>query len=341
MLGKEAQEHLPTLTNALLRFHTLDIPELVELATEVTTSLETAVNVSRQELFNRQVSLLPDLLQKSELWPKDPLYAHDLQQVEALLSLVSFDSLSPHLSEIISSFSVLLKDSEVEIALRERLLRAIQRLIRLPKENSMDSWNSALPDLVEQILLPSCSWTSNKQSKGLRNEAQTLLFELLKGYSASVPQETFAKVIPTLVSSLEEDSADIRKGACHALEHLFSSSKFTFSDETLAKVEKSLVKRLDDTEDNVRIAASDTLNSLLSVFSPGVEEISSLTKTLGIHLDDSNGSVKSSVANTIRRIASQQPLVVEQVLEETKTKHSDPEFCEELIRFAKSKAESK
>ncbi|XP_041633906.1 dynein assembly factor 5, axonemal-like [Cheilinus undulatus] len=194
------------------------------------------------------------------------------------------------------------------------------------------------------ILLPNLVWQAGRTAAAVRTAALSCLLALLHG-GAVTPGQLLCleeKLLPLLLSALDEDSQMGRLFAHRSLSSILKLAGTSLHPEALNKIYPELVKHLDDSSEEVRSVALQALGLWLSSVTKDYNRdfytahLQLLFQQLLLHLDDPDDSVQGNVLEILKKGSSVHPALLKREVESVRDKHRSPVYCDQLLQHISS-----
>ncbi|TMS14708.1 Dynein assembly factor 5, axonemal [Larimichthys crocea] len=150
------------------------------------------------------------------------------------------------------------------------------------------------------------------------------------------------KLIPLVLSALDEDSQMGRLLACRSLSTTVRLIGTSLHPEALNKIYPELLKRLDDSSEEVRSVALQALGlwltSLTKDYNPEfcTPHLQFLFQQLLLHLDDPDSSVQEQVLEVLKKGSLVHPTLLRREVEAVRDKQRSPLYCDQLLQHISS-----
>lgn len=312
--------------------------------TNVLTQLAESQSVEIADLYKTHTpSLLTVLKTTHHDWTK---HSHHRQLFDTLLLRAGpvLGTESATVMEIFYCNFAVEKDAEVRLsffALLSKLLSNVEGSL-----NSDGEFKHA-QQIIEDIVIPNCIWQNGRVPAAIRTAATTCLWALLQ---SGLVQEvhlrgSIAKLLPPLVSCLDDEYEETRGVVCKVVEQLLRVFRLGFTEDFAAydrlhTLYPELLKRLDDNSDAIRImvlAAWVEYGNCLAAKPYDTQlyrahlEVS--FKGLLIHLDDPDPNVQAAVDTVLRTMAPSGAEELHELAKAAKSKHRDAAKCAAIEAF--------
>ncbi|XP_042248057.1 dynein axonemal assembly factor 5-like [Thunnus maccoyii] len=217
----------------------------------------------------------------------------------------------------------------------------------LDSGNTLDSqghFRNESEKFLCDILLPNLVWHAGRTAAAVRTSVLSCLLALLHG-GAVTPGQLLCmeeKLIPQVLSALEEDSQTGRLLACRSLSTILRLIGSSLHPEALNKVYPELLKRLDDSSEEVRSVALQALglwlSSLTKDYNPELcaPHLQFLFQELLLHLDDPDSSVQDQVLEILKQSSSVHPSLLKREVKAVRDKQRSPLYCHQLLQHISS-----
>ncbi|XP_075880316.1 dynein axonemal assembly factor 5 [Nelusetta ayraudi] len=218
----------------------------------------------------------------------------------------------------------------------------------LDAPNSLDSqgrFGDEAEKFLCDILLPNLVWHAGRTAAAVRTAALSCLLALLHGGALTAGQLlSLEKLIPLVLSALEEDAQTSRMFACRSLSIVLKLTGSSLHPDVLNKIYPHLLKRLDDSSEEVRSVALQALGLWLSglteEYNPEwcAAHLQLLFQQLLLHLDDPDSSVQEQVLEVLKKGSSVHPDLLRRETVAAREKQRTTLYCDQLLRHISSLA---
>ncbi|KAG8006970.1 Dynein assembly factor 5 [Nibea albiflora] len=318
-------------------------PHLIEKALESAQFLCKVQGLdSRMELYRQHMGQLLDWLAASvNTWS-----SYSPQRLQ--LNIIVIQS-GPVIGEFVSQLMPLLRcslQSDKDPEMRMSIFTMLAKLL-LDATNTLDSqghFREESEKFLRDVLLPNLVWRAGRTAAAVRTSALSCLLALLHG-GAITPGQLLCleeKLIPLVLSALDEDSQMGRLLACRSLSTTVRLIGTSLHPEALNKIYPELLKRLDDSSDEVRSVALHALGlwltSLTKDYNPEfcTPHLQFLFQQLLVHLDDPDSSVQEQVLDVLRKGSLVHPTLLRREVEAVRDKQRSPLYCDQLLQHISS-----
>eukprot|EP00163_Fabomonas_tropica_P020955 TRINITY_DN36897_c0_g1_i2.p1 TRINITY_DN36897_c0_g1~~TRINITY_DN36897_c0_g1_i2.p1 ORF type:complete len:847 (+),score=191.94 TRINITY_DN36897_c0_g1_i2:324-2543(+) len=272
-----------------------------QLATEAITTLSQALGLaSPEELYaNNLDALLSDLLSSHAVWTKasNERFAFDAIVRSAV------NALAPRVPDLLPVFLSLCadgRDPEVRFAALELLAFVVEQ------ESLSQALRPHVPRLMQELIIPCMTWKAGRVYATARLLTAVVLRGMFKSQLIDVACITPVadKLIPVLVSALEDDLPPCRGAMCNVMVSFVQVFGTQMDYEQRRHFYPELLKRLDDADDKIRQAVTPAISafvdSLPSDYS--TDHYGRIIDGLLVHLDDPNKDIQRAIADVIRHV---------------------------------------
>ncbi|KAE8283195.1 Dynein assembly factor 5, axonemal [Larimichthys crocea] len=318
-------------------------PHLIEKALESAQLLCKVQGLdSRMELYRQHMGQLLDWLAASvNTWS-----SYSPQRLQ--LNIIVIQS-GPVIGEFVSQLMPLLRcslQSDKDPEMRMSIFTMLAKLL-LDATNTLDSqghFREESEKFLCNVLLPNLVWHAGRTAAAVRTSALSCLLALLHG-GAITPGQLLCleeKLIPLVLSALDEDSQMGRLLACRSLSTTVRLIGTSLHPEALNKIYPELLKRLDDSSEEVRSVALQALGlwltSLTKDYNPEfcTPHLQFLFQQLLLHLDDPDSSVQEQVLEVLRKGSLVHPTLLRREVEAVRDKQRSPLYCDQLLQHISS-----
>ncbi|XP_007525181.1 dynein axonemal assembly factor 5 isoform X2 [Erinaceus europaeus] len=289
-------------------------------------------------LYGQHVGpLLEGLITSAQDWTG---YSAELLQLSVVLTQAG-----PALGEVLPQLMPLLRGClhpAQDPQMRLKLLSLLaQLLLHAPETlDSQGQLHSYLDSVVSDILGPNLQWRAGRTAAAIRTATVSCLWALLssQALTAQQVQAMQDRLLPQVLTTLEEDTQTARLLSCHILCVFLDRSSSPADPEQLLKIYPELLKRLDDAAQEVRLAAAGSLGSWLQrVASEGggasfQSSVQFLYHELLVYLDDPEPTIQNAVLGILKAGAGLFPELLAREAEAVAHKHRSPALCEQLLQ---------
>ncbi|XP_019113559.2 dynein assembly factor 5, axonemal [Larimichthys crocea] len=318
-------------------------PHLIEKALESAQLLCKVQGLdSRMELYRQHMGQLLDWLAASvNTWS-----SYSPQRLQ--LNIIVIQS-GPVIGEFVSQLMPLLRcslQSDKDPEMRMSIFTMLAKLL-LDAASTLDSqghFRKESEKFLCNVLLPNLVWHAGRTAAAVRTSALSCLLALLHG-GAITPGQLLCleeKLIPLVLSALDEDSQMGRLLACRSLSTTVRLIGTSLHPEALNKIYPELLKRLDDSSEEVRSVALQALGlwltSLTKDYNPEfcTPHLQFLFQQLLLHLDDPDSSVQEQVLEVLRKGSLVHPTLLRREVEAVRDKQRSPLYCDQLLQHISS-----
>ncbi|XP_020503564.2 dynein axonemal assembly factor 5 [Labrus bergylta] len=234
------------------------------------------------------------------------------------------------------------RDTEMRMSIFTMLAKLL-----LDAANTLDSqghFHDESERFLCDILLPNLVWQAGRTAAAVRTSALSCLLALLHG-GAITPGQLLCleeKLLPLVLSALDEDSQMGRLFACRSLSTILKLAGTSMHPEALNKIYPELVKRLDDSSEEVRSGALQALGLWLSSLTKDYNcdfytaHLQLLFQQLLLHLDDPDDSVQGNVLEILKKGSTVHPALLKREVEAVRDKQRSSEYCDQLLQHISS-----
>ncbi|CAJ1075034.1 dynein assembly factor 5%2C axonemal [Xyrichtys novacula] len=297
---------------------------------------------SMTELYRRHMGQLLDWLSASvDAWSS---YSPQRLQLHVIVT-----QSGPVIGEFVSQLMPLLhsclqpnRDTEMRMSVFTMLAKLL-----LDAANTLDSqghFRDESERFLRDVLLPNLVWQAGRTSAAVRASALSCLLALLHG-GAITPGQLLCmeeKLLPLVLSALDEDSQMSRLFACRSLSVIIKLIGTALHPEALNKIYPELLKRLDDSSEEVRGVSLQALglwmSGLTKEYNPEFysAHLQLLFQQLLLHLDDPDSSVQGDVLEVLKKCSSVHPALLKKEVEAVRDKQRSPAHCDQLLQHISS-----
>uniref|UniRef100_UPI0037E7320A dynein axonemal assembly factor 5-like n=1 Tax=Semicossyphus pulcher TaxID=241346 RepID=UPI0037E7320A len=297
---------------------------------------------SVMELYRQHMGQLLDWLSASvNAWSS---YSPQRLQLHVIVT-----QSGPVIGEFVSQLMPLLhsclqpdKDTEMRMSIFTMLAKLL-----LDASNTLDSqgyFHDESERFLCDILLPNLVWQAGRTAAAVRTSALSCLLALLHGGGITPGQLLCLeeKLVPLVLSALDEDSKTGRLFACRSLSTILKLTGTSLHPEALNKIYPELLKHLDDSSEEVRSVALQALglwlSSLTKDYSPEFfsAHLQLLFQQLLVHMDDPDDSVQDHVLEILKKGSSVHPALLKREVEAVRGKQRSPVYCDQLLQHIHS-----
>ncbi|XP_034567168.1 dynein assembly factor 5, axonemal-like isoform X1 [Notolabrus celidotus] len=318
-------------------------PPLSEKAVESVHLLRKVQGLeSVMELYRQHMGQLLDWLSASvNAWSS---YSPQRLQLHVIVT-----QSGPVIGEFLSQLMPLLRSClqpDRDTEMRMSVFMMLAKLL-LNAANTLDSqghFRDESERFLCDILLPNLVWQAGRTAAAVRTSALSCLLALLHG-GAITPGQLLCveeKLLPLVLSALDEDSQMGRLYACRSLSAIIKLTGTSLHPEALNKIYPELLKHLDDSSEEVRSVSLQALglwlSSLTKDYNPEfyTAHLQLLFQQLLLHLDDSDSSVQDHVLEILKKGSSVHPALLKKELETVRDKQRSPVYCDQLLQHISS-----
>ncbi|XP_066198253.1 dynein axonemal assembly factor 5 [Saccopteryx leptura] len=249
----------------------------------------------------------------------------------------------PHLVPILRSCLQPDRDPQMRLKLFSVLSRVLLRA-----QDTVDSqgqFHSHLDTMIKDILVPNLQWHAGRTAAAIRTAAVSCLWALLSSevLSATQVQDVRERLVPQILTTLEEDSQTARLLSCRIMNTLLVSPGGAIRPDMFIKIYPELLKRLDDVSNEVRLAAASALATWLECVREDTRKssyqshIQFLYKELLVYLDDPESAVQDAVLEVLKAGSVLFPDLLARETEAVIHKHRSPSRCEQLLQHLQAR----
>ena len=204
-------------------------------------------------------------------------------------------------------------------------------------------------DVLLSLVLPNLVWRPGAMASALRKIAVATLFSLLSGTANLFYPDIIARLIPVLLTNLDDSESTTRELSCVCLSMVLQNS----SNEISSIVDKSknrvidamypqFLGLLDDFHHPVRLAACRALKEYIvqthALAPKSAKSIETITVDLLVHLDDPNQEIKDRIFQVlvvlIKLHCQDDPITLEMLkgqINLSLRSHEDGSYCSLLL----------
>ncbi|XP_074552726.1 dynein axonemal assembly factor 5 [Halichoeres trimaculatus] len=297
---------------------------------------------SVMELYRQHMGQLLDWLSASvNAWSS---YSPQRLQLHVIVT-----QSGPVIGEFLSQLMPLLhsclqpnRDTEMRMSVFTMLAKLL-----LDAANTLDSqgrFRDESERFLCDVLLPNLVWQAGRTAAAVRTSALSCLLALLHG-GAITPGQLLCieeKLLPLVLSALDEDSQMGRLFACRSLSSIIKLTGTSLHPEALNKIYPELLKHLDDSSEEVRGVSLQALGLWLSCLTKDYNpefysaHLQLLFQQLLLHLDDPDGSVQDSVLEVLKKGSSVHPMLLKKEVEAVRDRQRSPVYCDQLLQHISS-----
>nr|DBA19487.1 TPA: hypothetical protein GDO54_015320 [Pyxicephalus adspersus] len=226
--------------------------------------------------------------------------------------------------------------------MRLKVFTMLSKLLLKPSEtvNSKGQFHLQSETIIKEILVPNLKWQAGRTAAAIRTIAVSCLWVLFQSEVLSSQEILQVQdiVMPTMLTTLEEDSKISRLMSCRIIRALLDASEHHLDPDTLNKIYLDLLKRLDDASDEVRITAAKTLDVWFKCIDDRYDRttykahLEFLYRGLLVHLDDPDTNLQTTVLDVLKEASTVYPSLLVQEIEAVKHKHRTAAYCDQLLR---------
>ncbi|KAM5152154.1 dynein axonemal assembly factor 5 isoform 2-T2 [Mantella aurantiaca] len=261
-------------------------------------------------------------------------------QYEILVS-ESGPVIGEHLDQLMPVLKTCLQPTK-DPQMRLKVFTMLSKLLLKPNEtvNSKGQFHVHSETLIKDILVPNLKWQAGRTAAAIRTIAVSCLWVLFQ--SEVLSKEEIVKVqdilMPTVLTTLEEDSKMSRLMSCRIVRVLVGACEHHLDPDGLNKIYLAVLKRLDDASDEVRITAAKTLSLWFKCIDDRYERttykahLEFLYRGLLVHLDDTDTNLQTILLDVLKEASTVYPSLLEQEIEAVKHKHRTPAYCDQLLQ---------
>ncbi|XP_018423410.1 PREDICTED: dynein assembly factor 5, axonemal [Nanorana parkeri] len=226
--------------------------------------------------------------------------------------------------------------------MRLKVFTMLSKLLLKPSEtvNSEGQFHVHSETLIKDILAPNLKWQAGRTAAAIRTIAVSCLWVLV--HSEVLLQQEIRHIqdilMPTLLTTLEEDSKTSRLMSCRIIKALLGACEHHLDPDRLNKIYLEVLKRLDDASDEVRITAAKTLSVWFKCIDDRYDRttykahLEFLYRGLLVYLDDSDANLQSTVLDVLKEASIVYPSLLVWEIEAVKHKHRTPAYCDQLLQ---------
>ncbi|KAL2101279.1 hypothetical protein ACEWY4_003040 [Coilia grayii] len=197
---------------------------------------------------------------------------------------------------------------------------------------------------VCECVLPNLVWHAGRTAAAIRTSALSCMLALLRG-GAITSQQLLSfedRLIPQLLSALEEDSKMSRLLACQSITTLLKLIGQELQPDSLNKIYPEVLKRVDDSSEEVRLASLKALGVWLSSLGRSYDpqsyqpHLEFLFQQLLLYLDDSDTKVQETTFEVLKAGSAVNPALLLKEVEAVRDKQRYPINCDRLLQHIQS-----
>ncbi|CAI9611928.1 unnamed protein product [Staurois parvus] len=269
-------------------------------------------------------------------------------QYEVLVS-ESGPVIGEHLDQLMPVLKTCLQTSK-DPQMRLKVFTMLSKRLLKPSEtvNSKGQFHVHSETLIKDVLVPNLKWQAGRTAAAIRTIAVSCLWVLFQSEVLS-PQEILQIqdiLMPTVLTTLEEDSKMSRLMSCRIIRALLEACEHHLNPDQLNKIYLEVLKRLDDASDEVRITAAKTFSVWFKCIDDRYDRttykahLEFLYRGLLVHLDDPDSNLQTTVLDVLKEASIVYPSLLVQEIEAVKHKHRTPEYCDQLLQHIRLNKES-
>jgi len=295
---------------------------------------------TRRALYEEHLSTrLGELLlgAEFELWEERSPKRHVL---ETLLRNAGAAG-APHIGALIPVFARQVRPEDASVPARVDLLGLIHFLVNEEDEALSAAVHAHAPALLNEVLLPNCTWRAGQSNNKIRKGGMVCLHSLLRRHlvDAAALNSSFSDLLPVLKSCLDDAwSPDNRMIALLVLSCTLQELTAQISADQLKEVYPELLKRLDDSNDKIRATVCQALLVFFGCMPPTWSRTlyEYILRTLFVHLDDPNPEIHEGIYRVLEAAAHHDYTTFISEAQSAAARSTHPRECEELCRLAQN-----
>lgn len=261
-------------------------------------------------------------------------------QYEVLIS-ESGPVIGEHLDQLLPVLKTCLQTTK-DPQMRLKVFTMLSKLLLKPSKtvNSKGQFHVHSETLIKDILVPNLKWQAGRTAAAIRTIAVSCLWVLFQSDGLS-PQEILQIkdiLMPTILTTLEEDSKTSRLMSCRIIRALLGACDNHLDPDQLNKIYLEVLKRLDDASDEVRITAAKTISLWFKCIDGRYDRttykahLEFLYRGLLVHLDDPDTNLQTTVLDVLKEASIIYPSLLVQEIEAVKHKHRTAAYCDQLLQ---------
>jgi dynein assembly factor 5 len=236
--------------------------------------------------------------------------------------------------DIIPVFCSALKpDNSVELHLHFIVL--LIEFLRSVQEADKLEFHQHAATIVTDIIIPNTVWKAGRTAAALRTSMMASLLTLLDNslLSISSVEDFMERLLPQVLSCLDDSNESTRKMSCQALSYLIPAMNV----DKLHTIYCELLKRLDDSVEDIRLCMTQTLLVYFRAFPDQYDSAfykahcEAMYSALLIHLDDSHEMMQESVLTVLKEASRLNAELLKEKIESVYSKHRSQKYCDELL----------